>query len=118
MFLDLIRRRNPSLSSRPSHCIRQAKFPPTPTSSTSTRSRANARIIAGVRRSIGLKIFAMTKQMGRNGSFCHAVDRGGIAEAVAVDMECARATHRAGWASAILAISFRSRAARPTPRLR
>ena len=38
----------------------------------------------------------MTKQMGRNASFCRAVKRGGIAKAVAVDMECARAAHRAG----------------------
>jgi predicted amino acid racemase len=34
--------------------------------------------------------------MGRNGSFCAAVMRGGIGKAVAVDMECARATCRAG----------------------
>jgi predicted amino acid racemase len=38
----------------------------------------------------------MTKQVGRNASFCAAVKRGGIDGAVAVDMECARAAHRAG----------------------
>ena len=38
----------------------------------------------------------MTKPMGRNASFCRAVKRGGIAKTVAVDMECARAVHRAG----------------------
>ena len=40
----------------------------------------------------------MTKQMGRNGSFCRAVVKGGIPAAVAVDMECARACRRAGMA--------------------
>src|SRR5687768_5512306 len=44
----------------------------------------------------GMKIFAMTKQMGRNGSFCAAIRRGGIEEAVAVDMADARACRRAG----------------------
>ena len=39
---------------------------------------------------------AMTKQMGRNASFCRAIMRGGIARSVAVDLNCARATHRAG----------------------
>jgi predicted amino acid racemase len=34
--------------------------------------------------------------MGRNASFCRAAMKGGVDAAVAVDMECARATHRAG----------------------
>jgi predicted amino acid racemase len=38
----------------------------------------------------------MTKQMGRNESFCRAVMRGGIARSVAVDLECALAMKRAG----------------------
>ena len=38
----------------------------------------------------------MTKQIGRNGDYCRAIIRGGIAKSVAVDMECARATSRAG----------------------
>jgi hypothetical protein len=43
-----------------------------------------------------MKIFAMTKQVGRASSFSKAVMRGGIDRSVAVDMACARATHRAG----------------------
>ena len=38
----------------------------------------------------------MTKQMGRNASFCRAAMRGGIDKAVAVDMECARADASGG----------------------
>ena len=56
----------------------------------------NARTIAGVAAKFGFKTYAMTKQMGRNGSFCRAVAKGGIDRAVAVDMECARAVCRAG----------------------
>ncbi len=41
-------------------------------------------------------MMAMTKQMGRNDSFCRAVMRGGIERSVAVDLECALATKRAG----------------------
>jgi predicted amino acid racemase len=57
---------------------------------------ANARVLRTEAERNGLKIFAMTKQVGRASSFCHAVKRGGIDRAVAVDMACARATHRAG----------------------
>jgi predicted amino acid racemase len=46
--------------------------------------------------SLGLTVMAMTKQMGRNESFCRAVMRGGIVRSVAVDLECALATKRAG----------------------
>jgi len=57
---------------------------------------ANARVLKAEADRHGLKIFAMTKQVGRASSFCQAVKRGGIDRAVAVDMACARATHRAG----------------------
>ena len=57
---------------------------------------ANARALRAEADRHGLKLFAMTKQMGRNGSFCAALRRGGIDKAVAVDMECARACRRAG----------------------
>src|SRR6185437_16970671 len=56
----------------------------------------NARAIADAATTLGLTTFAMTKQMGRSPSFCAAVKRGGISSAVAVDMACARAAHRAG----------------------
>jgi predicted amino acid racemase len=56
----------------------------------------NARVIATEARRLGLAIFGMTKQMGRNADFCAALIRGGIPATVAVDMECARACLRAG----------------------
>ncbi|GGF23226.1 amino-acid racemase [Youhaiella tibetensis] len=57
---------------------------------------ANARVLKQEADKQGLKIFAMTKQVGRASSFSKAVMRGGIDRSVAVDMACARATHNAG----------------------
>ena len=97
MFLDLILPpQSRRWSNRRSRCIRPAACPPT-LCDRSRRGRAQRRASSPARRrKHGLKIFAMTKQMGRNGSFCRAVARGGIDKAVAVDMECARACRRAG----------------------
>lgn len=96
MFLDLIRRRNPALIEHTIALHQAGKLPANTYVIDLDAVQANARHIAGEAASFGLKAFAMTKQMGRNGSFCRAVAAGGISKAVAVDMECARATHRAG----------------------
>src|ERR1700744_6308011 len=96
MFLDLIRRRNPALIEQAIALHQAGKLPANTYVIDLDAVEANARHIAGVAARHGLKTYAMTKQMGRNGSLCRAVMRGGIAKAVAVDMECARATHRAG----------------------
>ena len=54
------------------------------------------RIFSEKAKALGLKTFAMTKQVGRHSGFCQAVMRGGIDRAVAVDMACAVACKRAG----------------------
>ena len=56
----------------------------------------NARAISTKANSLSLTAMAMTKQIGRNESFCRAVMRGGIKRSVAVDLECGLATKRAG----------------------
>ncbi|WP_245266863.1 alanine racemase [Mesorhizobium sp. LNHC252B00] len=56
----------------------------------------NARVLKDEASRLGMKIFAMTKQAGRSSSLCQAIKRGGIDRGVAVDMACARATHKAG----------------------
>ena len=43
-----------------------------------------------------LKIFAMTKQIGRNPVALHAMQKAGIKDCVAVDMPCARAAYHNG----------------------
>jgi predicted amino acid racemase len=98
MFLEVIRRRNPRLIEQ-AIALHQAGAIPANTYVIDTDAvEANARTIATRAKPLGLKVFAMTKQMGRNGDFCAAVVKGGIAASVNVDMECARATGRAGMA--------------------
>jgi predicted amino acid racemase len=96
MFLELIRRRNPRLIEQAIALHQAGKLPVNAYVIDLDAVERNARHIANLAGKLGLKTFAMTKQMGRNGSFCRAAARGGIAKAVAVDMACARATHRAG----------------------
>lgn len=96
MFLDLVRRRNPALVEQAIALHQAGKLPANAYVVDLDAVEANARHIVGVANQHGLKTYAMTKQMGRNGSFCRALVKGGIAKAVAVDMECARATTRAG----------------------
>lgn len=98
MFLDLIRRRNPKLIEQAIALHQAGRLPANSYVIDLDAVEENARVIAGVAGKLGLKVFAMTKQMGRNPSFCQAAARGGIASAVAVDMADARATHRAGLA--------------------
>ena len=59
--------------------------------------QANARIMAEEAARLGLKIYAMSKQFGRNPAAFHALAAGGIDSYVAVDMACARPIHAAGY---------------------
>jgi predicted amino acid racemase len=96
MFLDLIRRRNPTLIEQSIALHQAGKLPANTYVVDLDAVEGNTRYICGTAGKLGLKTYAMTKQLGRNGSVCKAISRGGITKAVAVDMECARATHRAG----------------------
>jgi predicted amino acid racemase len=96
MFLDVLRRRNPQLIEQAIALHQAGKLPANAYVIDLDSVEANARVIGDAATRLGLMTFAMTKQMGRNASFCAAVRRGGIGKAVAVDMECARAAHRAG----------------------
>jgi predicted amino acid racemase len=96
MFLDLIRRRNPRLIEAAIALHQSGELPANAYVIDLDAVEDNARAISARANSLGLAVMAMTKQMGRNDSFCRAVMRGGIARSVAVDMECALATKRAG----------------------
>jgi predicted amino acid racemase len=96
MFLDVLRRRNPKFLEAAIALHRQGKIPANAYVLDLDTVEANARVLKTEADRLGLKIFAMTKQAGRASSFCAAVQRGGIDRSVAVDMACARATHRAG----------------------
>lgn len=96
MFLDLLRRRNPALVDAAVTLHQRGELPAGTFAIDLDAVRANASAIAAEAARLGLDVFAMTKQMGRNPDFCRAVVDGGIGASVAVDMADARATARAG----------------------
>ena len=98
MFLDVLRRRNPTLIEQAIALHQSGRIPANSTVIDLDAVTRNARVIKAAADKAGLKTFAMTKQMGRNGDFCRAVKAGGLDSAVAVDVECARACTRAGLA--------------------
>ena len=59
--------------------------------------QTNARIMANEAKKLGLKIFAMSKQIGRNPVAFRALAAGGIDSYVAVDLACARPIHAEGY---------------------
>lgn len=96
MFLDPIRRRNPRLIEAAIALHQAGRIPANTFLIDLDAVEENARAIATEAARHGMTAFAMTKQMGRNGDYCRAIARGGIGASVNVDMECVRATHRAG----------------------
>ena len=96
MFLDVLRRRNPAFIEAAMALHQSGQIPANSYVLDLDAVQANARVLKTEADKHGLKIFAMTKQVGRSSSFCAAVQRGGIEKSVAVDMACARATHNAG----------------------
>jgi len=96
MFLEVLRRRNPGFVEAAMSLHREGRIPANSYVLDLDAVEANARVLKQEADKQGLKIFAMTKQVGRASSFSKAVLRGGIDRSVAVDMACARATHNAG----------------------
>ncbi|WP_112320940.1 YhfX family PLP-dependent enzyme [Oceanibium sediminis] len=96
MFLDLLTRRNPALVEAAIALHQDGKLPANCYVLDLDTVEDNARIFTEKASSLGLKTFAMTKQVGRHSGFCQAVMRGGIERCVAVDIACAVACHRAG----------------------
>jgi predicted amino acid racemase len=96
MFLDLLRRRNPRLIDAAIDMHQRGLLPANTFVFDLDAVTENARLFATEASRLGLTPFAMTKQVGRNPDFCRALMAGGLDAAVAVDMEDARATSRAG----------------------
>ena len=119
MFLDVLRRRNPRLIEQAIALHQAGQHPGELLCHRPRRGRSECpgdRAPRPTRH--GLKVFAMTKQMGRNGDFCRAVVRGGIGEVVASTWNAPAPRTAPAWRSAISAISCRSRGPRRTPRHR
>jgi predicted amino acid racemase len=96
MFLDVLRRRNPRLIEAAIDLHQRGELPANTFVFDLDAIEENARAFAAAAEALGLTVFAMTKQLGRNPDVCRALMAGGLDKAVAVDMECARATTRAG----------------------
>lgn len=96
MFLDVLRRRNPDFIEAAIKLHQEGRIPANAYVLDLDVIEENARIFKAEADKYGIKIFAMTKQVGRNSSFCKAVMRGGISRAVAVDIACGVACTRAG----------------------
>ncbi len=97
MFLEKIIRRNPSLIASAVRLHQEGKLPPNSYVLDLDTIRENARIIADEAQNLGLKVYAMSKQIGRNPAFFKALAQGGIDAYVAVDMNGARVIHKAGY---------------------
>jgi predicted amino acid racemase len=96
MFLDPLRRRNPEFLRAAVALHAGGSVPANSYVLDLDAVTANARIMSDAAAGLGLTVFAMTKQVGRNPHFCQAVRAGGIDSAVAVDMACARAIRAGG----------------------
>ncbi len=96
MFLDVLLRRNPEFVEAAIALHRRGRIPANSYVLDLDAVEANARLFQAEAGRLGMATFAMTKQVGRHSGFCKAVMRGGIRQAVAVDMACATACARAG----------------------
>ncbi|MEZ5769606.1 MAG: alanine racemase [Paracoccaceae bacterium] len=96
MFLDVLIRRNPGFIEAAMALHQSGAIPANSYVLDLDAVENNARSFTSTANGLGLKTFAMTKQVGRHSGFCQAVMRGGISRSVAVDMDCAVACHRAG----------------------
>ena len=96
MFLDLLIRRNPEFLEATIALHQAGKLPANCFVLDLDAVERNARHFSVEAGKLGLKTFAMTKQVGRHSGFCQAAMSGGINAAVAVDIACAVACKRAG----------------------
>jgi predicted amino acid racemase len=96
MFLDVLMRRNPQFIEAAMALHQQGSIPPNSYVLDLDMVEQNAKVFSEKASKLGLKTFAMTKQVARHSGFCAAIMRGGINRSVAVDMDCAISCHRAG----------------------
>jgi predicted amino acid racemase len=95
MFLDVLLRRNPGLVRSAVELHQRGDIPANTYVLDLDAIGANARLIADGASQLGLRVYAMTKQFGRNPVAIKTLIRNGIKACVAVDMQCARAILRA-----------------------
>lgn len=97
MFLDTLVRRNRRFIETAIDLHQRGEIPANSCVLDLDAIRDNATLFAREAGRLGLKTFAMTKQLGRNPAALSAMAEGGIDSFVAVDMDGARTIHDAGF---------------------
>lgn len=98
MFLNTLRQRNPQFIKAAMQLHQAGKIPANSYVIDADAVEDNAKAFSAAAARHNMKVYAMTKQAGRNSGFCNALRRGGINHIVAVDMACALPCYRAGMA--------------------
>lgn len=96
MFLDVLYRRNRKLLEAAVELHQKWQIPANSYVIDVDTVRDNAAILAAEGRKWNMKVFAMTKQIGRNPVVLKAISEVGLDSCVAVDMADARAVHASG----------------------
>jgi predicted amino acid racemase len=96
VFLDVLRRRNGEFLDAAVRLHQEGLLPPNTYVLDLDAVRVNARALRAQADRLGLRLFAMTKQVGRHPDFCRVLVEEGVDEAVAVDLECAISVVDAG----------------------
>jgi predicted amino acid racemase len=96
MFLTLLLRRNRAFVDAAVELHRSGALPANSYVLDLDAVRHNATLLRTEADRLGLELFAMTKQVGRNPAFLGALRDAGVDSCVAVDMACARVVHREG----------------------
>ncbi|WP_395403205.1 alanine racemase [Arthrobacter sp. UC242_113] len=96
MFLDLLRRRNPNFLAAIAKLHATGELPVNCYAIDLDAVERNATSFAAEATRLGLTVFAMTKQIGRNPDVSRALVRSGITHAVGVDLQCAVAATSGG----------------------
>lgn len=96
MFLDVLLRRNRPFVDAAVELHRAVALPANTYVLDLEAVRDNATALRAEADRLGLRLYAMSKQVGRNPDFLAALRDAGIDSCVAVDMACARVVHREG----------------------
>jgi predicted amino acid racemase len=97
MFLKKLIERNPEFIKAVITLHQEGKIPPNSYVLDLDTMEKNAAIIATEGRRLGMKVFPMTKQFGRNPKAMEVFARQGLDHYVAVDMGCAIPIHKSGY---------------------
>ena len=96
MFLDVLIRRNPGFLESLREAQQLGRIPANTVVIDSDAVASNSLLISEEASKHRLKVFAMTKQIGRNADISKVLLKSGISSAVAVDLECGIAAWNAG----------------------